>query len=136
MSIEWLLTKATDTEAQRKALKRANEESGLSDKVHSSKPGGLNRAAENDGEERQLRDEDSLGAKMQCRHFEIDLRCDCGYEGTATIDKMDSTLSKKRKKGFAYFECPNCKRHLQYDCLTGKIKTKKGILKVLLGRFS
>ena len=73
---------------------------------------------------------------MQNRHSEIDLRCDCGYEGTVTYDKTDSKLLEKDKKDFVYFECPNCKQHLQYNCLTGKTKTKKGIFGALLCKFS
>ena len=38
MSIEWLLTKAADTEAHGKKLKRDNEAGGPSDNVSGSKP--------------------------------------------------------------------------------------------------
>jgi len=68
-------------------------------------------------------------------HFTCDLICPCGYEGTVTYGQMDFELLGKDRKGFLYFKCPECKRHLQYDPITGKIKTKKGILGLLLGRF-
>lgn len=136
MSIEWLLTKASDTEAQEKKLKRANEEGGPSDNVSGSKPRELNQETKNCKEERQHKDEYSSSAKTQNRHPEIDLRCDCGFEGTVTCDKMYPRLLEKDKKDFVYFECPNCKRHLQYNYLTGNIKTKKGIFRALLCKFS
>jgi hypothetical protein len=85
--------------------------------------------------ERQLRDVGVLGAKIQNGHYVIDLRCPCGYEGTVTYGQMDFELLGKDRKGFLYFSCPECKCHLQYDPVTGKIKTKKGILGFLFGRF-
>ncbi|GAI29114.1 unnamed protein product, partial [marine sediment metagenome] len=42
----------------------------------------------------------------------------------------------KDKKGFLYFECPSCKKHLQYDSLTRSIRTQKGLLRFLFSRFS
>ena len=42
----------------------------------------------------------------------------------------------KDKKGFLNFECPNCKRHLQYDSLKGNIKIQKDLLGFLFSRFS
>lgn len=69
-------------------------------------------------------------------HWVIDLACLCGYEGTVTYGGMDFKLFGKDRKGFLYFECPECKRHLQYDPITGKIRSRKGILGFLFGRFS
>ncbi|MGD8499695.1 MAG: hypothetical protein PVJ86_03565, partial [Phycisphaerales bacterium] len=53
MSIEWLLTKAPDSEAQKKPLKGTQEDRGLSDKVIRSKPKELNWAVENGEVKRQ-----------------------------------------------------------------------------------
>jgi len=136
MSIEWLLTKTKDIEAQKRSFKKTHKESGLSDKGNSSKPGEPNQGKMNSENESQLRDGYLPSPKVKKRQFELDLRCECGYEGTVIQNNMDTNLPEKQKKGFVYFECPSCKRHLQYDCLTGKIKTKKGIWGVLLGKFS
>jgi hypothetical protein len=136
MSIEWLLTKAPDTETQKKALERTQEEGELSDKVHDSKPKEPNRTAENGQPEGQPKDIHASSAETQGRASEIDLRCDCGYEGTVALGEMDSKLTGKDEKGTVFFDCPDCGRHLQYDYSTGKIKAKKGVLGALLGRFS
>ena len=74
--------------------------------------------------------------KTEAGHWVIDLVCVCGYEGTVTYGQMDFELLGKDKKGFMYFGCPECKRHLQYDPIAGKIKTRKGILGSLFWRFS
>lgn len=42
----------------------------------------------------------------------------------------------KNKDGFLYFECPNCKRDMQYDSLNGTLKSRRGILGYLFGKFS
>jgi hypothetical protein len=49
---------------------------------------------------------------------------------------MDFKLCKKDRRGFLYFGCPECDRHLQCDPITGKIKIRKGILGFLFGRYS
>lgn len=69
-------------------------------------------------------------------HFRVNLRCDCGYEGTGARNKEDLTVVTNERSDFAYFKCPKCKPHLQYDCLTGKIKTRRGAMGILLGKFS
>ena len=81
-------------------------------------------------------DSGSSTPKPEAGHWVIDLVCVCGYEGTVTYGQMDFELLGKDKKGFLYFGCPECKHHLQYDPITGKIKTRKGILGFLFGRFS
>ena len=136
MSIEWLLMKTTDIEAQRKVLEKAYKQGRLSDKVYNKKLKELYKAAVNSQGQSRLRDESILPAKLQDQQFEIDLRCDCGYEGAVTCGEMDVKLVGKDKKGFVHFECPSCKRHLQYDCSNGTVKTAKGLLDVLLRRFS
>lgn len=89
-----------------------------------------------DLESKTLEDSTSFGMKIQNGHVVIDLDCACGYKGTVTFGKTDFKLLGKDRKGFIYFECPKCKQHLQYDPVTGKVKTRKGILGFLFGSFS
>ena len=42
----------------------------------------------------------------------------------------------KDKNGFLYFGCANCKKDVQYDIVNGIIKSQKGILGYLFGKFS
>ncbi len=108
MSIEWLLIKNKEIEAQRKTLQSTQKEKDCTQ---------IN----------QMTGWDSSSSKVPNLPFEIELHCDCGYEGTVVRGKTDFKFIGKGKKNFAYFECPNCKRHLRYDCSTGKIKIKKGV---------
>ncbi|OHB60187.1 MAG: hypothetical protein A2167_05925 [Planctomycetes bacterium RBG_13_46_10] len=57
----------------------------------------------------------------------------CKIEGTF-FEKFQ--FRGKDEKGFLYFECSNCKKHLQYDPIAEDIKTRKGLLGLLFGRFS
>jgi hypothetical protein len=136
MSIEWLLVKTTDTEAQKGLSKRHHEEGVLSSKAHSSTPRELNQGTEDGDKERQRRAEYFSSAKMQNRHSEVDLQCRCGYTGTVTPGKTDFKLLLTDKNGLVYFECPNCKQHLQYNSSTGESKIQKGFVGVLLRKFS
>jgi hypothetical protein len=61
-------------------------------------------------------------------HYVINIVCKCGYEGTVTYEKMDYKLLGKDWKGFIYFLCPSCERHLKYDPINGKIRIRKGVL--------
>lgn len=61
-------------------------------------------------------------------HYVIQIACKCGYEGTVTYGKMDYKLLGKDWKGFIYFLCPLCERHLKYDWITGRIRIRKGFL--------
>ena len=133
MSIEWLLTKTSNNNTQNKASKGASEESELSEKIHSSKSKELNQEKKNCKRMRQPGDKHSLSVKMQNQHSEIELSCDCGFEGKVNLGKIDSKLPEEDRKHSVCFECPNCKLHLQYDCSTGKIKTKKKFGEFCLG---
>jgi len=73
--------------------------------------------------------ENELSDKIHNKLFEIDLRCDCGYEGTYAYNKKDFNFVGKDKKGLAYFECPNCKRRLQHEISTTKTKIQKKIFR-------
>lgn len=136
MSIEWLLTKTTGTKAQSRPTKSPHKEDVLSDKDHGSKPTEQNQGTEHGDEERLRRTEYFSSAEMQNRHSEINLHCSCGYTGTVTQSKTDFKLLRTDKNGFAYFECSNCRRHLRYNSSTEEINIQKGILGVLLGKFS
>ena len=134
MSIEWLLTKTTGAETQRRPSKSPHKEGALSNKDHGSKSTELSQETEE--EERLRRVEYFSSAEMQNRHSKIDLHCSCGYAGTVTQSKTDFKLLRTDKNGFAYFECSNCRLHLRYNSSTGEINIQRGILGALLGKFS
>lgn len=79
-----------------------------------------------------------LGFKGKIRngHIIINLNCPCGWQGIVTHGQMQAELLGKDRKGFIYFQCPQCKEHLQYAPTSGKVKIRKGILGFLFGRFS
>jgi hypothetical protein len=56
---------------------------------------------------------------------EVKLNCNCGFEGIYATYQADFKFIGKDKKGYAYFRCPNCTRHLWYDISNGKTKIKK-----------
>jgi len=136
MSIEWLLTKTSSTQTQGKPPKNTHKEGGLSGTDHDSKSRELDQEKEDNGEQRLVRAEDLSSAKMENEFSEIDIRCKCGYTGTVSQSKTDFKLLRTGKNGLAYYECSNCRRHLRYNSSTGEIKLQKGILGILLGRFS
>ena len=133
MSIDWLLTKTLNNNTKKNATKGTPEKSGPSEKTQGSKSKELKQ--ENNCKS-QPGDKHSLSSEIQNQQSEIELCCDCGFKGNITWDKTDPKLLEKDKRHFVYFKCPNCKRHLQYDCYTGKIKAKKGVWGILLGRFT
>lgn len=67
--------------------------------------------------------------KAQNMPSEIEFRCDCGNKGNLANDKTDFKLLGQDRKGFTYFECLKCKRHLRYNHSTGNIKLKKGVFR-------
>ena len=74
---------------------------------------------------------------MKSGHIVIKLICPrCGREGENTYGNIEFRILGKDKSGSLYFECPQCKEHLQYDPMSGQIKTRKGLLGFLFGRFS
>lgn len=121
--------------AQKKVLEKAFKKGRLSKEAYNLKIEELDKKIKDYEMESQLRDEGFLGTKIRNGHYVIDLNCPCGWQGTVSYGKMDAKLLGKDRKGFIYFECARCKRHLQYDPVTGKIKTRKGILGFLLRRF-
>ena len=136
MSLEWLLTKAVEAQAKEKSSKRPHEEDLFSDNVPGSKLEEPNQETESGKQQRQRKSDYIPSAKTHHRHPEIELRCDCGYIGTVAEGKKDFKLLRTGKKGLSYFECSNCRRHLQYNSSTGEVKTQKGFLGLLFRRFS
>jgi hypothetical protein len=121
--------------SQKKVIEKAFKRGRISEESYSLKIKELDEKIQDHEAEIQMKNMRVLGAKIQNGHYVIELRCPCGYEGTVTYGRMEFVLLGKDKKGFLYFKCPECKRHLQYDPITGKIKTQKGILGFLFGRF-
>ena len=136
MSIDWLMTKAVEAQAKEKSSKRSHEEDPFSDSVPGSKPEEPNQETETGKQHRQRKSDYIPSAKMHNRQPEIELRCDCGYIGTVTEGKTDFKLLRTDKRGLSYFECSNCRRHLQYNSSTSEAKTQKGFLGLLFRRFS
>lgn len=66
----------------------------------------------------------------------IHFRCRCGYEGKLSRGETETQLSAKGNSEVVCFECANCGRHLQYDCLSGTVRIKKGIMRAFLDMFS
>jgi len=135
MSIEWLLTKTTGTDARR-IPNNSHNEYKLSGHIYSKKSMELNQAAAESEEERLRRAEFFSGVDMQNRQSGINLQCSCGYTGIATQSETDFKLFQIDKNGFAYFECPHCKRYLRYNPSTGTTKIEKSLWEILFGKFS
>ncbi len=74
---------------------------------------------------------------MRDGHTVIKLICPrCKREGENTFGNICFRILGKDRNGFLYFECPDCKEHLQYDPMSGKIRTRKGLLGFLFRKFS
>jgi len=135
MSIEWLLVKTQNAEVQKRASERTCRKVESSDKSCELPP--EESIEETDSHEGRHRPAGERPAGHEAdRLKEVHLLCECGYEGTLSPRGTDFKMSAEEKNGVVRFECPNCGRHQQYDPRTGMIKTRKGILGFLLGRFS
>lgn len=117
-----------ELKAQRKVIKKAFEEGKISEEIYNQKIKELDKKIGDYEIEEQLKELGFKGAKIQNGHYIIDLSCTCSYKGVMSHEKMDFKLLGKDKKGFIYFECPKCKKHLQWNCMTGKVKVKESIL--------
>jgi hypothetical protein len=74
---------------------------------------------------------------MKGEHIVIKLICPrCKREGENTFGNICFRVLGKDRNGFAYFECPDCMEHLQYDPVTGQIRIRKGLLGFLFRKFS
>jgi len=136
MSIDRLLKKILRMGAGRRVLK---SDCNAGESAESAREAGKMRSSHR----RRAPDKGGLAGhqhlytqKAFSPHFKVNLRCACGYEGTGARNKKDLTVVANQQSDFAYFKCPKCKRLLQYDCLTGKVKTKRGARGILLGKFS
>jgi len=121
--------------AQKRVLEKAFKKGRLSEEAYKSKIKEIDERLDI-YDQVKLKEKGFSNIKVQEGHFVLNLSCPCGWQGTVTYGKMDAKLLGKDRKGFIYFECPACKQHLKYDSLTGKIKTRKGILGLLFGRFT
>ncbi len=121
--------------AQSKSLEKAFKEKRISEQAYFSQKEVLDAKIKDYEAAEQVKEMGFKGIKISDGHFLIELNCPCGCSGTVTYGKMDFKLLGKDKKGFLYFECPKCKKHLQYDNVNGKIKLQSGILGFLFGRF-
>lgn len=135
MSIEWLLTKAQRGDVHKGTSQRTPGNVASSGRASDSQPTesaevtdsrhGLHQPAEAPPAENEV---DGLSP--------IHFRCRCGYEGRLSRGETEAQLSAKGNSDVVCFECANCGRHLQYDCLTGTVRVKKGLLGVFFDRFS
>ena len=126
----------TAAKAQKRALEKAFRKGKLSEDTYNSQVSELDQKIKDYEAEQQLKEVGFSAAKIRNGHFVIELDCPCGNRGTVTHGQINFRLLGKDSKGFIYFECPRCKQHIQYDPLTGKVKSRKGILGLLFGRFS
>lgn len=59
----------------------------------------------------------------------------CGMNREQRTGHADFPVLGKDASGFIYLECPGCAKHLQYDPMTGTIKTQGGLLGFFFGIF-
>ncbi|MHC4509814.1 MAG: hypothetical protein ACYTAO_12775 [Planctomycetota bacterium] len=129
MSIEWLLTKAQGAEVHKGTSQRTRRKDESSGKVCETE--------ETDSHEGRHQPADAPPAEHEADSLSpVHFRCRCGYEGNLSRGETEVQYPTKGENGVVCFECTNCGRHLQYDCLTGTIKVRKGVLGVFLDRFS
>jgi hypothetical protein len=56
-------------------------------------------------------------------HLAVKLKClSCGKSGETTYGSEEFKSLGKDRLGHLYFECPQCKKHLQFHPITGEIK--------------
>lgn len=125
-----------ELKTQRRTLQKAFKRGRLSEETYKLKVQELDGKIRNYEVKEYYKHLGIVNANIQDGHIVIDLSCPCSYKSIFTYNKMDFALLGKDRKGYLYFECPECKQHLQYDPLTRKIRTKRGILGRLFGRFS
>lgn len=59
----------------------------------------------------------------------IKLQCPkCHTAGSNRKEENEFHYLGKDGKGFLYFRCPNCKKHLKYETLTGRIEKRKFLI--------
>ncbi len=79
---------------------------------------------------------DNPSAELKEGDIVIRLTCpSCGMTGEQRTGHTDFSVLGKDASGFIYVECPGCAKHLQYDPITGTIKTQRGLLGFFFGIF-
>jgi hypothetical protein len=63
-------------------------------------------------------------AEAKGRYFVVNLSCSCGWRGTATHSADKPKFLGDGSKGHIYFECPGCRRVVQYHCWSAASKTR------------
>ena len=131
----------TDPRDTKKPLEKALRKGKISRAFYDSKVKSLD---EHIFQIQQREHEDTLkgpfrnnpAADIRKGHIVLKLTCpSCGTRGENTHGNIDFQILGKDQDGFLYFECPKCRKHLQYDPMTGNIKTRKGLLGFLFGIF-
>lgn len=121
--------------AQKKILEKAFKQGRISQETYTRQLAEIDKQIA-EHEVKDYWEKWGFKGKIQNGHIIINLNCPCGWQGIVTHGQMQAELLGKDRKGFIYFQCPQCKEHLQYDSITGKIKTRKGILGFVFRRFS
>ena len=92
--------------------------------------------AETQEQFKKMSGKDNPTLDMKNGHIVIKLVCPrCKTEGENTCGRIQFGILGKDKEGHLYFECPQCKEHLQYDPMSGRIRIRKGLLGFLFGKF-
>ena len=125
-----------------KWLERALRKGKITQQFYDSESKGikeeLNQAifAETQDQIKRMSGKDNPTLDMKNGHVVIKLVCPrCGTKGENTYGNIRFRILGKDRKGSLYFECPECKEHLQYDLMSGEIRIRKGIIGFLFGKF-
>lgn len=121
--------------AQKKILEKAFKQGRISQETYSCQVTKIDKQIV-EHEAKDYWEKWGVKGKILNGHIIINLNCPCGWQGIVTHGQMQAELLGKDRKGFIYFQCPKCKEHLQYEPTSAKIKTRKGIIGFLFGRFS
>jgi hypothetical protein len=121
-------------EDKKKFLAKALKENKISEEYYINEIVKLDGQQEEAFVQKRLKENPTLS--YEDGHFITHLTCPkCRSNGIVSHIHNDFRLLGKDKEGFIYFECPNCKTHLQWDSLYGSIKSNKGILGFLFNKF-
>lgn len=121
--------------AQKKVLEKAFKQGRISQETYTCQVAEIDKQIV-EHEAKDYWEKWGFKGKIRNGHIIINLNCPCGWQGIVTHGQMQAELLGKDRRGFIHFQCPKCKEDLQYDPISGKIKTRKGILGFLFGRFS
>jgi len=121
--------------SQKKVLEKAFKQGRISQETYTRQVVEIDKQI-TDHEAKKYWEKGGFKGEIQNGHIVINLNCPCGWQGIVTHGQMQAELLGKDRRGFIYFQCPKCEKHLQYDPTTGKVKTRKGVLGFLFGRFS